>query len=910
MSFDDPALLAEFVTESREHLADIEGQLLEIEAAGADIDVDLVNTVFRAVHSIKGAAGFMGLDTLGRLAHSMENVLGKIRTSDLIPTSDNVDLLLQAADALMGLVNDIDNSNEVDVSQHVTALEVVYEAGEVEPPNQDSEPPAAIVEPETVEEIEPNQVPEPVSSPEALSAPEVAEDTTIAPVAAPAAIEPSDEADLAAPATATRATPAAEASIRVQVGVLDSLMNIAGELVLGRNQLLQTIGAKDQAGIEAVAAKVDQVTSELQEAIMQTRMQQIGTVFSRFPRIVRDLSGKLGKQCDLNIEGKEVEVDKTIIEAIGDPLTHLVRNSVDHGVEMPAEREKAGKPLQGTMNLRAFYQAGKVRIEIEDDGAGIDPDRLKEKAISKGILTADRAEQMSDREAIRLIFHPGFSTAAKVTDVSGRGVGMDVVRTNIAKLGGTVDVESVVGEGTNIVITLPLTLAIIPSLIVQCLHDRYAIPQVNIAELVRLRPEELETRVGRIKDAEVLRLRGDLLPLIRLEDVLEVSSAEDGEASQEATQPDRKAINIIVVETGQQRFGVVVDALHDSEEIVVKPLGRHINECPCLSGATILGDGHVALILDVAGIAGHEQIPCIEEMSQEQQKLVKDKEEDTQYMLLFSNHAQEHFAVSMDVVSRIDRVRTDQIDSVGGQALLQYRDATMSLLRLEDCITAKPAESNDRIYVIVFEVAGKEVGLVAPYLEDIRGIILNVDTVTFRERGVLGSMVLEEKTTRLVDLFELASIAHPEWRQDKEVSVEQEGHPPLVLLAEDSTFFRKQVTSMVTECGYRVIDCEDGLVAWETLQSGEHEFDVVVTDIEMPNMDGFELSDRIKQSAKWKHIPIIALTSLAGSADIHRGIEVGIDDYQIKMDREKLLNSLHNFTGSKAGSNLPSLQTS
>lgn len=902
MVFDDPALLAEFVTESREHLAGIEEQLLDIEAAGADIDVDLVNTVFRAVHSIKGAAGFMGLDTLGKLAHSLENVLGKIRTCELTPTSAIVDVMLKAADALTGLVNDIENSNDVDVSHLVAVLDEIYESGNLEDQVQAAES----SEPEPIADDSPAV--EAIASAD-TPAPETEPDASVTAVEKPES-EPSGDSESANQAAASRSTSTADKSIRVQVGVLDSLMNIAGELVLGRNQLLQTINAKDQAGIEAVAAKVDQVTSELQEAIMQTRMQPIGTVFSRFPRIVRDLGSKLGKQCELNIEGKEVEVDKTIIEAIGDPLTHLVRNSVDHGVELPADREKAGKPIQGTMNLRAYYQAGKVRIEIEDDGAGIDPHKLREKAISKGILSADRAEQMSDREATRLIFHPGFSTAAKVTDVSGRGVGMDVVRTNIAKLGGTIEIESVVGAGTNIVITLPLTLAIIPSLIVQCRDDRYAIPQVNIAELVRLRPEEIETRVGRIKDSEVLRLRGDLLPLIRLEDVLEMNTTISDQLPGEPTQPSREATNIIVVETGQQRFGVVVDALHDSEEIVVKPLGRHLNECPCLSGATILGDGHVALILDVAGIAGHEQIPCNEEVSQEQQGQVNDKEEDTQYMLLFSNHAEEHFAVAMDVVSRIERVHTNQIDSVGGQSLLQYRESTMSLLRLEDCITAKPADSNERIYIIVFEVSGKEVGLIVPQLEDIRGIVLNVDTTTFRERGVLGSMVLEEKTTRLVDLFELASIAHPEWHQEQDVSAKHDDHPPLVLLAEDSTFFRKQVTSMVSEYGYRVIDCEDGQVAWDTLQSSEHDFDVVVTDIEMPNMDGFELSDRIKQSDNWKHIPIIALTSLAGSADIHRGIEVGIDDYQIKMDREKLLNSLHNFTGSKAGNNLPTLQTS
>jgi len=902
-------LLGEFVVEANEHMADIENQLLSIEESGADIDVDLINEVFRGIHSIKGAAGFLGLTKVNDLSHNLENILNMMRNLELTPTSAMIDIMLRAADRLQSLLNDVENSNDQDVSEHITALESVAVGNSAPAAPTAEEPPAAASDDDDMD----------AQIAAAFAAQQTKKVEPQAPTPEPAPAPPTEAPTAAKPTTAPRKKEggekkvAPEANIRVSVGVLDKLMNLAGELVLSRNQLMQAISSQDRSGLDTIASRLDQVTSEVQESIMQTRMQQIGTVFSKFPRIIRDLSGKLEKQCALNIEGKEVEVDKTIIEAIGDPLTHLIRNSVDHGIESPADRRKAGKPEEGTMNLRAFYQAGKVRIEIEDDGAGINPDKLKEKAVSKGILTQEKADQMGDSEALRLIFHPGFSMAAKVTDVSGRGVGMDVVRTNISKLGGTVDIDSVVGKGTNIVITLPLTLAIIPSLIVQSQEDRFAIPQVNIAELVRLRPAELEKRIGRIKDSEVLRLRGDLVPLIRLKEVLKRSptAIELADASQRPTdeptdeteQHSSKATNIIVVETGKQRFGIVVDALHDSEEIVVKPLGRHIQECPCLSGATILGDGHVALILDVAGIAANEQIVSNETLDQENEKPVGTGDLETQFMLLFSNHAEEHFSVTMDVISRIDRVRADQIDSVGGQELLQYRNSTMSLLRLENCITAKLPEPSDRIYVIVFEVAGKEVGLVAPYLEDIRDVTASIDTVTFRERGILGSMVLGEKTTRYVDLFELADIAHPEWCEKQEIAAEQDEQPPLILLAEDSNFFRKQVTSMMTERGYRVVDCEDGLLAWEAMQSGEYEFDVVVTDIEMPNMNGFELADRIKQSSQWGHLPVIALTSLAGAADVQRGIEVGIDDYQIKMDRDKLLNSLQNFAGSKAGNN-------
>jgi len=907
-------LLGEFVVEANEHMAGIENQFLSIEESGADVDVNLINEVFRGIHSIKGAAGFLGLTTVNDLSHHLENILNMMRNHELTPTSPMIDIMLRAADRLQGLLNDVENSNNLDVSEHIAALEAVA-AGEMPAVETTAEPAA-----EETSESEAPAAETPATEDDMDAQIAKAFAAQAAAKAKPAPAEENPEPAPAAPVARAKEENkkesnekkvAPDANIRVSVGVLDKLMNLAGELVLSRNQLMQAIGSSDQSSLDSIASRLDQVTSEVQESIMQTRMQQIGSVFSKFPRIVRDLSGKLGKQCLLNIEGKEVEVDKTIVEAIGDPLTHLIRNSVDHGIESPADRKRAGKPEEGTMNLRACYQAGKVRIEIEDDGAGIDPSKLKEKAISKGILTQERADQMGDREAIRLIFHPGFSMAAKVTDVSGRGVGMDVVKTNIAKLGGIVDIESTVGEGTLIVITLPLTLAIIPSLIVQCREDRFAIPQVNIAELVRVRGEELDKRIGHVQDAEVLRLRGSLLPLIRLADVVGINKhAEPTETAITEGEAERAALNIIVVETGEQQFGIIVDGLHDSEEIVVKPLSRHLQGAPCLSGATILGDGHVALILDVAGIAASEDIRCDEELNKDEKKVISHSDEDTQYMLLFSNHSSEHFAVSMDIISRIDRIETLQIDSVGGQELLQYRNITMPLIRLENCITARESEEAERLYVIVFEAAGKEVGLLVPILEDIRDVTTDIDQVTFVERGVLGSMVLSEKTTRFIDIFEIAELAHPEWFETKEIEVEENKLPPLVLLAEDSGFFRKQVAAMMVEKGYRVVDCEDGQIAWDTLETGDFEFDVVVTDIEMPNMNGFEFAERIKQSPQWGHLPVIALTSLAGSADMQRGMDVGIDDYQIKMDRDKLLNALQNFTGEKTGSNRRVLQHS
>ncbi len=1020
MSLDNEKIIEEFTVESQEHLADVENDLLAIEAAGADIDLDLVNKVFRAVHSIKGASGFLGFTTIGELSHSLENILNLIRNKELVPTSAIVDALLRAADALRGLINDIHHSNEADVSEHVDALKKVI-AGETSQSVRDSleqmvrigEPgrPAFEVSKHTLEtqkrfgnhlytlefdliaDVEDKgktplnlvkelmalgemvearldlanceagldgEIPDTISfvvlfgtvvdvemladafelTPErvhsidiedALPVPAEAEshrreetekavDTPVPPDV-PAA-EPKKEVS----ATAAGASPKpAETNIRVSVGLLDHLMNLAGELVLSRNQLIQYVSSGRLDGLESIASQLDQITSELQESIMQTRMQAIGTVFTKFPRVVRDLSGKLGKQCELTLTGKEVELDKSIIEAIGDPLTHLVRNSIDHGIERPDQRTAKGKNATGTISLKAFHQAGKVNIAIQDDGAGINGDKLKEKAVAKGLITSDQAHEMSERDAVRLIFHPGFSMAEVVSDVSGRGVGMDVVKTNIEKLGGTVDIDTEVGVGTTVQIKLPLTLAIIPSLVVRGGEDRFAIPQVNISELVRIRPNEVARKIERVKDAEVLRLRGNLLPLLRLSTAMGMQSkyldpqpAELKDSHRERIvdrrEPDDAAVveheksrsgtprrqntaagalNIIVVEAGHLRYGLIVDALHDSEEIVVKPLGRHMKDSPCLAGATILGNGNVALILDVAGIASKSQLSAPEEDTARGEKVSGESVSDeSQSVLLFTNDPSEQFGAPMGLITRIERIRSEQIDSVGGQEVLQYRGSTLPLLTLESQIKAKPRPEQPKLYVVVFSISGREVGLIAPQLVDIREIPAEMDAVTFSEPGVLGSVIADGKTTRLIDLFALAEKAHPEWFADRQSVETTQGETPTLLLVEDSGFFRSQLTSFMESEGYQVVACEDGLVAWGTLQDPEQCFDLVVTDIEMPNMNGLGLARKIKGDPLFAHLPIVAVTSLASEEDIQRGFEAGIDDYQIKLDREKLVASV------------------
>ena len=885
MSLDDKEMIAEFVVESREHLANIENELLAIEAGGENIDSELVNKVFRAVHSIKGAAGFFGFTKIQELAHELENVLNLVRNRDLVPTSRITDVLLRAADRLRGMIEDVEQSNAVDVSAHVAELRAVA-AGEVAgdlPSIADSDPSGRE---ETACAERQLHVVEDLVSRAATDGATAHPSPTAAALASPGvAASPAAGSSDASPreSKSPAPSPLGETSIRVGVHILDRLMTLAGELVLARNQLLQTASMGDSSAWGAVVARVNQVTSELQETIMQTRLQPVGAVFSRFPRVIRDLSTALGKQCQLTIEGQEVELDKSIIEAIGDPLTHLVRNAVDHGIEPPEVRVKAGKPPSGTVSLRAFHQAGKVSIQIRDDGRGINVARLKEKAIAQGLLTPEQARAMSDREALMLIFRPGLSTAEKVTSVSGRGVGMDVVKTNIERLGGTVTVDTQLGVGTTIDVRLPLTLAIVPALIVRCCGQRYAIPQANIRELVRIKSGDAAKSFKRIQGAEVYHLRNTLLPLVRLNAALDYQGSRD--------EPTAKTLNIIVVEAGNLRYGLMVEGLCDSEEIVVKPLGRHMKRCVCLAGATILGDGKVALILDIGGIAAHMCLAMPETDASAETSGCGPLAE-TQSLLLFTNHPSEYFGIPMEVVARLERVRTDQIDRIGGHRILQYRGGTLPLFSLEDAVDCRPRPEAPKIYVAVFATAEREAGLIVPEILDIRAVPTRIDTETFRQPGITGSLVFEGMTVRLVDLHEVARKLRPDWYQARPAIPTPDGSAPRILLAEDSDFFRKQLAGFFESEGYQVQAAEDGAAAWNLLADPENHFDAVVTDIEMPHMTGLELAQRIRDDARFARLPIIAVTSLADDDDIRRGRQAGIDEYHVKLDREQLMATM------------------
>jgi len=757
---------------------------------------------------------------------------------------------------------------------YATVLEPEYLKGVVDVP------------PQRVRLIEKNGVIRPLAAPHPATAP--------APAAPPVALAPpvpTLPAAAAVPveeaAKAARATPlpANETTIRLNVTLLDSLMTLAGELVLSRNQLNESLARQDDRGIRSGAQRVSLVTSELQEVVTLTRMQSVGNLFSKFPRLVRDLARDLGKDVQLKLDGTEVEIDKTILEGLSDPLTHMVRNAVDHGIEPAAQRAAAGKPAMGTVTLGASHQAGQVVIEISDDGKGLAAEKIAASSIAKGLVTREQVQGMSEREKMALIFLPGVSTAEKVSDVSGRGVGMDVVKTNLDRLGGKIEIDSAPGRGSSFRIKLPLTLAIIPSLLVSDGGERFAIPQVNVGELIRIPAAQRTVRIDHVGDAEVLNVRDRLVPLLYLADALGLPRAENSS----------QALNVVLVDTGGLEYGLVVEQLHDTVEIVVKPLGRHLKGLHDYAGATILGDGRVAVILDVAGLAARAKLTAgTAEAVSQHGSVERGAGGELHALLLFHNAPGENCAVPIEQVSRIERVRPSQIEHLGGRRTMQYRGASLPLVSLHDTAAVGDLTDQQQWVVIVFERLGRPLGLLAAEPLDMVEAALSIDTATLRQRGIAGSAVLKDRTILLVDIFELADAVQPQAENTARAQTFQDasGEAPTVLVADDSEFFRGQIQRLVESVGCQVLTAEDGQAAWEILDHHAGEVDLVATDVEMPRLDGLALTRQIRADQRFAGLTVIALSSLAGEEEIARGMAAGVDEYQIKLNKEELLESI------------------
>ncbi len=1012
-------LLSEFLTETSESLSILDLQLVKFEQDPSDSEI--LGNIFRLVHTIKGTCGFLGLPRLESVAHAGENVLGKFRDGDLEVTPEAVTLILKCIDVIRDLLLELEETGsepEGEDSEIINALNAMAEGG--------GAPVAA-------------ELPAAEAAPEPAPAPDKAKVPAVYAAKTPA----KDEKEARTP----KESSVAAQTIRVNVELLENLMTLASEMVLTRNQLMQMVRGKDDSEFTTPLERLSLITTDLQEGVMKTRMQPIGNAWAKLPRIVRDLSVESGKKVELLMLGAETELDRQVLELIKDPLIHMVRNSVDHGLESPADRLAAGKPETGKINLNAFHEGGHIVIEIADDGRGLDIDRIKDKVIQNDLASEAEVEGMSERQIQQFIFKAGFSTAEKVTSVSGRGVGMDVARTNIEKIGGTIELNSVTGQGSTFTIKIPLTLAILSALIVECAEQRFAIPQISVLELVRVSSHS-DHNIEMINESPVLRLRNRLLPLVSLRGLLELgggdaslmargnggtppvaksSLLEDApvlddadiklvqdsfaklesgtgdagadfydrlfdiapdlkplftgdmkaqgrklmtmiktavsglgdldslipvledlgrrhggygvkdadcetvgaallwllekglgedfsdetrdawfavctllarvmteaagrEAETAAGTADQKdELFIVVTQVGTYTFGIIVDRVFDIEEIVVKPVAPIIRDIPFYSGNTILGDGSVIMILDANGIAtatGQGAMSLAPPEAVEESASTQDDE--TTSLLIFRTGGKELKAVPLALVARLEEIDMATTEISQGDHVVQYRGHLMPLLPVNPDHQWK---TEGRQPVLVFTDRNRSMGLVVEEIVDIVEDRLKIDLPSV-EDGLIGSAVIDGKATDILDAGYYLAKAFPDWFGPVSKAAAREGGSALrILLVDDSPFFRNLLTPLLSVAGYDVTTVDNAAAALEMREAGVA-FDAIISDIEMPGMDGFEFAEAVRGDPRWGNVPMVALTSHAMEKDFERGRQVGFNDYVAKFDREALINTM------------------
>ncbi len=1028
-------LLNEFLTETGEAIDVVDVELVKLEQDPNNKEV--LDNIFRLVHTIKGTCGFLGLPRLESVAHSSENVLGKFRDGELEVSEHAVTVILESLDRIKEILAGLEATEEEpegDDSELIDRLDTIAEGGEArakvaeEPDVVDGE----IIDPTLGRSLKPGEVsleeleaafasaPGPSSDEAGASTDTSTEkntdastttnngqgseeplfdriggDDTIA-VAAhqiasrlgadlnlkalfesqpqtqrkdrftglmialfkddfvtaetvannlvpvqgfgakdfdalialvkdvfkglgaeadtcdeaamvfemvrQAAIESSASHAAKTPAKKTAAqNPKAGAapgiaapsratqSIRVNVELLEDLMTMVSELVLTRNQLLQISRTVDSTELAVPLQRLSQCTTELQENVMKTRMQPIGNAWAKLPRIVRDLTVELDKKIELQMLGAETELDRQVLELIKDPLTHMVRNSADHGIEMPAVRLANGKPDEGKIVLNAFHEGGHIIIEIKDDGAGIPVEKLKGKILEKGLASETELEAMSDNQVQKFIFHPGFSTAEKITSVSGRGVGMDVVRSNIEKIGGTIDMNSVEGKGTTFQIKIPLTLAIVAGLIVEATGEKFAIPQISVLELVRasngVEGAEGDHRIEKIKDTPVLRLRNRLLPLVYMNEILGLKSREEIEAE------EHRDDFIVVTQVGAFSFGIVVDQVFDTEEIVVKPVAPILKDLNVYSGNTILGDGSVIMILDPNGIAAVANAGAADhsnEEVEEEDEVAIAQSDDTESVLVFRAGGDNPKAVPLAVVARLEDIEVDTIEETDGRLLVQYRGNLMPIIKADPDMEMK---TTGRQPILVFTDREYTMGMAVDEILDIVDEELDIKLASAHD-GVVGSAVIAGKASEVIDVSYYLGLAFSDWLGNQQNgSTKSISKGASALLVDDSDFFRNMIRPVLKVAGFEVATVSSAAAALRMQEDGVM-FDAIISDIEMPEMNGYEFAKTVKAGGTWSETPLIALSSLATERDIARGHDAGFDDYVAKFDKETLLESL------------------
>lgn len=881
-------LLGEFLSETMESLCDLEQKLMQLE--NDPDNSDIIRDIFRVLHTIKGTCGFLGLQRLEKLAHVSESLLGKLRDNELKVGPVIMGTLLVCVDRLRHIVEETIAGNThyegPEDDDILRALHVCMEGdnlssvtvAEHSPPLEEIEPPKILAEEPSVEE--------------APALEEVEMDVAVAveadpvpsvPVMSTPTPEKTDKA-AAEKASPDKAPVEMQQFIRVNIEVLDHLINLVSELVLTRNQLLQLLQGHRDHVFHAPLSRLSYITSELQESVMKTRMQSIENAWTKFPRIVRELSRELNKKIDLIQQGGDTELDRQVLELIKDPLTHMIRNSCDHGMELPQERLDKGKPETGSVTLKAYHEGGEIIIEIVDDGRGIDPNKIRSKILEKGLVSADECEKLSDWQVLNYIFKAGFSTAEKLTSVSGRGVGMDVVRGNIEKIGGVIELESQVDKGTRFIIKIPLTLTIISALIMETSNERFAIPQLTVSELVRV-SERSQYQIEYINQNPILRLRKSLLPLIFLADLLGLDR-------------DRNQTDycIVVTNVGNIAYGIVVDRVFDIQEIVVKPLSRMLQNISIFSGNTILGDGSIVMIVDPNTIANDLAQNGTRNMAVDATQGMKQPGDES--LLLIFRVREQYFSVPLAIVTRIAEIQTHQLEYVNETWLIKYSGHLLPVEKLdgEPPLDAQDLAQNPYVTpMLVFSDRGLAMGLIVEEIITIMEERFEVE-IKNRKAGVLGSTLLGGRTTSVIDCEHYLRKAHPDWFEHF-ASGTQSGqmHRRIkILLVDDSQFFRNLVLPVLTMSDFEVLTADNGELGLKMCRMHK-DFDLIISDIEMPVMDGFEMVQGIRTMPNYEKTTVVALSSRVSDQDIAHGKKCGFTQHFSKSDQRGLVDYLQKF---------------
>ncbi len=868
-------MILEFLAETNESLAVLDSELVRFEQSPNDKEI--LSNVFRLMHTIKGTCGFLGLSRLEHVAHAGEDVLGKFRDGELTVSPAAVGLILRCIDCIRALTQAIEAEGSEPAGDDAALIAELralaagkQAAGPADGPvlSPGGFPMAA----ELLEE----------TAAWSASGVQAASDQAIAAEMA----EESREPEAPAVSTPTKSqndetrshkeSAVAQQSIRVNVQVLENLMALVSEMVLTRNNLLQMIRGREDSEFSAPLQRLSHITTDLQEGVMKTRMQPIGNAWSKLPRIMRDLAVELGKKIELRMIGEETELDRQVLEMIKDPLTHMVRNSADHGLEAPADRIAAGKPETGVVTLRAFHEGGHIIIEIGDDGRGLNMAKIKKKCLENGLATEEELAQMSDAQIQQFILKPGFSTADKITSVSGRGVGMDVVRSNIEQIGGTIQFKSAEGKGSTFTIKIPLTLAIVSALIVKCGGERFAIPQLSVNELVRVAPNS-EYKVESLNNTPVLRLRDRLLPLVSLRDLLNLPTESEGRYGE---------FFVVVTHIGAHQFGLIVDQVFDTEEIVVKPVSRVLRDIAFYSGNTLLGDGSIIMILDPNGIAASTGQAAV---SHDEPIGPKAKaREQISAFLIFRAGDEERKAVPMALVARLENIDMASVEIVAGQRVVQYRGKLMPLVSFDP---GRQWKREGRQPVLVFTERERSMGLAVDDIVDIVEDELKIELAGAKD-GVIGSSIIDGKATDVVDVRYYLTQAFEDWFSPDRNADTTIDPAKKLLLVDDSRFFRNLFAPYLSAAGFEVVTADSAKTACDIIDEGDR-FAAIVSDIEMQEVDGFAFASWVRGKPQLKEVPLIALSSFTSKEMVDRSLKAGFDKFVNKAHGNQLLDALH-----------------